>query len=102
MPYRKTRLNRTEKAESLRYLHQLQAEGVDVEVPSAWIDPPPDPDRLTLEQIHDGTAKIYDLPSNAVVVAIPARLSVLKSGMLVTDVVVKIPWDDCPLELNQP
>jgi hypothetical protein len=102
MPYRKTRLNRTEKAESMRYLHELQAEGVDVEIPSAWIDTPPDPDRLSLEQIHDGTAKIYDLPSNAVALVVPARLIILKSGMLITHVSVKIPWDDCPLELIEP
>jgi hypothetical protein len=102
MPYRQTRFSRAENAEFVLCLQQLQAEGIDVEIPSAWIDPPPDPDRLTLDQIHDGTAKIYDLPSHAILIVIPARLSVLKSGILFTDVSLKIPWEDCPLELNEP
>jgi hypothetical protein len=65
------------------------------------VESPPDPDRLSLEAIHDGTGKIYDLPSHAVLIVIPARLIVLKSGLLVTDVSLKIPWEDCPLELNE-
>lgn len=103
MPYRKTRLNRTEKAECLRYLRQLQAEGVDVEIPSAWIDPSPDPDRLALEQIHHtATATIYDLPSSAVAIVLPARMTVLKAGLLVVDVAIMTPWDDFLLELIEP
>jgi hypothetical protein len=99
MPIRKRRLTRIETLEYRGRLAQLEKMGIRV---GSTVDSPVDPDRLTLDEIHDGTAKIYDLPSNAVVVAIPARLSVLKSGMLITHVSVKIPWDDCPLELNQP
>jgi hypothetical protein len=103
MSYRKTKLNRTEKAESLRYLRQLLAEGVDVEIPSAWIDPPPDPDRLTLEQIHHTvTASIYDLPSSAVAIVLPACMTVLKAGLLIGDVTIMTPWDDFLLELIEP
>jgi hypothetical protein len=102
MPYRQTRFSRAENAEFVRYLRQLQAEGIDVD-PSAWIDPPPDPDRLALEQICDiATATIYDLPSSAVAIVLPARMTVLKAGMLVADVAIMTPWDDFQLELVEP
>jgi hypothetical protein len=98
MPIRKRRLTRIETLEYRARLAQLEKMGILV---GSTVESPPDPDRLTLEAIHDGTGKIYDLPSQAILIVIPARLIVLKSGMLVTDVSLKIPWDDCPLELNE-
>ena len=99
MPIRKLKLNDIETREYSARLAQLKTMGITV---GSTVESPPDPDRLTLEAIHDGTGKIYDLPSHAILVVIPARLIVLKSGILVTDVSLKIPWDDCPLELNEP
>jgi hypothetical protein len=99
MPIRKPRLTKSEFLDHCTRLVQLEQMGVPVESRFAS---PPDPNWLILEAIHDGTARIYDLPSWAIVIVIPARLSVLKSGMLITDVSVRIPWDDFPLELNQP
>ena len=99
MPIRKLRLNKIETREYSARLSQLETMGIPV---GSTVESPPDPDRFTLEAIHDGTGKIYDLPSHAILLVIPARLIVLKSGILITDVSLKIPWDDCPLELNEP
>ena len=99
MPIRKLKLNDIETREYSARLAQLKTMGITV---GSTVESPPDPDRLTLEAIHDGTGKIYDLPSHAILVVIPARLIVLKSGILITDVSLKIPWEDCPLELNEP
>jgi hypothetical protein len=98
MPIRKLWLNKIETREHNARLSQLEAMGIPVR---STVESPPDPDRLTLEAIYDGTGKIYDLPSHAVLIVIPARLLVLKSGLLVTDVSLKIPWEDCPVELNE-
>jgi hypothetical protein len=103
MPYRQTRFNRAENAEFVLCLQQLRAEGVDLEISSEWIEPSPDPDRLTLEQIHHtATATIYDLPSSAVAIVLPTRMTVLKAGLLVVDVGIMTPWDDFLLEVIEP
>jgi hypothetical protein len=99
MPIRKLKLSKIETREYSARLLQLETMGIPV---GSTFESPPDPDRLTLEAIHDGTGKIYDLPSHAILIVIPARLIVLKSGILVTDVSLKIQWEDCPLELNEP
>ena len=93
MPIGKLRLNKIETRDYRARLSQLETMGIPVR---STVESSPDPDRLTLEAIHDGTGKIYDLPSHAILIVIPARLIVLKSGLLVTDVSLKIPWGGLP------
>ena len=64
--------------------------------------PSPEPDRLILEPINPGSARLYELPSGAVIVTAPARLTVLISEVLITDHEMIVSLDDCPLELDDP
>jgi len=65
-------------------------------------DPSPEPDRLILEQIDHEFARLYELPSGAIAVVVPARMTVLTPGMLIMDRGMTTPWDDCLLELEDP
>ena len=65
-------------------------------------DPAPEPDRITFEQTPDELARIYDLPSGEVAVVVPAKMTVLRSGILITDVAMMTPWEDWPLDLWDP
>jgi hypothetical protein len=46
--------------------------------------------------------QIYELPSGMVAVVVPAKITVLVSGILIIDVAITIPRIDCPLELSDP
>jgi hypothetical protein len=70
MPIRKLKLNDIETREYSARLSQLEAMGIPVR---STVESPPDPDRLSLEAIHDGTGKIYDLPSHAILIGFPPR-----------------------------
>jgi hypothetical protein len=61
-----------------------------------------EPDPLTVEQIDDHLAGIYELPLDEVAVAVFAGLTVRTSGLLITDRRMTTPWDDCPLDLSDP
>jgi hypothetical protein len=65
-------------------------------------DPSHEPDRLSFEQVDHEFARIYELPSFAVAVVIPAKMIVLKSGILIMDVTMMTPWDGCNLDLRDP
>jgi hypothetical protein len=51
--------------------------------------------------LHD-SGRIYDLPSGAVAVVVPAKLIVPISGILPMACAMMIAWDDFPLELSDP
>jgi hypothetical protein len=66
------------------------------------VDARHEPKRLTFEQIPDGFARIYELPLGEVAVIVPAKMTILKSGILITDVAIRTPWEDWPLDLWDP
>ena len=94
-----TKLTKTEAREHRTHLLRLEQMGIPIGYAE---DPSPEPDRFTLEQIEHEFARIYELPSGAVAVVAPAKLTVRISGLLFTDHELRLPWDDFPLELSDP
>ena len=99
MPTKRSRLIKTEEQEYRTRLSWLEKMSIPI---GAAGDPLSEPDRLTFEQTWDELARIYELPSGAVAVVVPAKMIVLKSGILITDVAMMTPWDDFPLDLWDP
>jgi hypothetical protein len=99
MPTRKLRLTKTEAQEHRTHLLRLEQRGIPIGYAG---DPSPEVDRFTLKQIEHGFARIYELPSGAVAVVAPAKLTVRISGLLFTDHELRLPWDDFPLQLSDP
>jgi hypothetical protein len=99
MPTKRSRLIKTEEQEYRTRLSWLEKMSIPI---GAAGDPLSEPDRLTFEQTWDELARIYELPSGAVAVVAPAKMIVLKSGILITDVAMMTPWDDFPLDLWDP
>jgi hypothetical protein len=65
-------------------------------------DPAPEPDRLILESIQPGFARLFELPGGAVAVVAPVRMTVLTAGMVITGLQMTTALDDAPLELEDP
>jgi hypothetical protein len=99
MPTQKLRLTKTEDQEYRHSLSMLEGMGIPI---GYAVDPPHEPDRITLEQTGYELARIYELPLDEVVVVVPAKMTILKSGILITHVAMITPWEDCPLELCDP
>jgi hypothetical protein len=99
MPTQRSRLTRTEDQEYRSRLSRLEQLGIPV---GCAVDPRHEPARLTLEQTPDEFARIYELPSGQVAVVVPATITVLKSGILITHVAMVTPWEDWPLDLWDP
>jgi hypothetical protein len=78
MPIRKRRQSRAEVVQCLAYLHQLQAEGIDVEIPESWQE------RSCPLEITPGRefGIICDLPRGGVGYAIPLRMVALSRLIL--------------------
>jgi hypothetical protein len=88
------------KAEDQEHRTRLtQLEQMYIEIGRA-ADPSHEPDRFALEQTQDEVASIYELPLGEVAIVVPAKMIVLKPGILITDVAMMTPWDDWPLELS--
>ena len=60
------------------------------------------PGRLILEQIDPEFARVYDLPSGEVVVVVPAKLTVLESGVMIINQQMTTPRDEYVLDLSDP
>jgi hypothetical protein len=99
MPTQKQWLTKTERKQYQSRLTRLSRIGIPI---GCAVDSPPEAERITLDQTHYEIAKLYELPFGQVAVLVPAKMSVLKSGVLVTEVAVKTPWNDWPLELWAP
>ena len=99
MPTQRLTLNATEEQAYRARLSRLEKLGIPV---GCAVDPRHEPDRLTLEQTPDEPARIYELPSGEVAVVVPAKMIVLKSGILITEVAITTPWEDFPLDLWDP
>lgn len=99
MPIRSLKLSQIEAREYHARLLRLEAMGISIEGPAL---PAPEPDRFTLEPIQHEYARFYELPFGAVAVVAPAKLTVLTSNTLITDVEMAVPWDGSPLDLSEP
>jgi hypothetical protein len=95
MKTRKAKLTNEEYGKSLLRLKKL---GIPI---GSAPDPSPKP-KLILQQIHHEFARLYELPAGALAVVAPARMMVLASQVLITEVEMTTPWDDWPLELEDP
>jgi hypothetical protein len=99
MPTQRFRLNTTEAQAYRARLSQLAK--MDIPIGHAT-DPSPEHDRLELKQTQNDFARIYELPMGEVGVVVPAEMTILKSGILITNVAMMIPGDDCPIDLWDP
>jgi hypothetical protein len=99
MPTQRSRLTKTEDQECRIRLSRLEQLGIPV---GRAVDPPHQLNRLTLEQTPDEFSRIYELPLGEVAVVVPATMTVLKSGILITHVAMMTPWEDWPLDLWDP
>jgi len=96
MPTQKWRLTKTERQQYRSRLARLEQMGIPI---GHAVDCPPEAERITFDQTEYEIAKLYELPWGEVAVLVPAKMTVLRSGLLITEVAVKTPWDDWPLEL---
>jgi hypothetical protein len=99
MPTRRLRLTQAEQEEYRTRLLRLNRIGV---VTGGTIDLPPQPKRFILEQVDCEFARVYDLPGDRIAVVTPANLTVLKSGVMITDAQMSVPWPDGGLGLSWP
>lgn len=99
MPTQRLRLTRTEDQEYCARLSRLEALGIAI---GCTVDRPLRPDRLAFEQTPEEFARIYELPLDEVAVVVPATMTVLKSGPLITKVAMMTPWEDELLDLWDP
>jgi len=90
MPIRIPKLSRTEEEEYRKCLQQMQAEGIDVEVPERWLQQAGPLDIF----IAGGPATfIFDLPGGGAAFAIWVRL-VARGPVTVFDCAMTTAWDD--------
>jgi hypothetical protein len=97
MTTQRSRVAKMEDREYRARLSRLEKLGIPV---GCAVDARHEPKRLAFEQTPYEFARIYELPLDEVAVIVPAKMTILKSGILITDVAMKTPWDDCPLELS--
>jgi len=95
----RSRLTKPGDREYRARLSRLEQMGIPI---GCNVDPRHEPDRLTLDQTEDEVAGIYELPLNEVAVIAPAKMTILKSGMLITHVAMMTPWENWPLDLWDP
>jgi hypothetical protein len=60
------------------------------------------PDGFGLEQDWTDLARVYDLPNGEVGIVVFAKLTVLKSGSMLTHSPIVTPWDDVAVDLDSP
>ena len=99
MPRTRSRITTAEAKEYRARLLQLEQRGIatgDARNLSSK------PDRLILEQIDPEFARVYDLPSGEVVVVVPAKLTVLESGVMIINQLMTTPRDEYVLDLSDP
>ena len=99
MTTQRSRLSKTEYQEYRARLLRLKQLGTPI---GSADDPSPEPDRLILEQIQPAFARLYELPSGAAAVVVPARMTVLTSGILITAREMTTGLDDWPLDFSDP
>ena len=89
MPKRKARLSRAEEAEYLICLQELQAEGIDVEIPAEWRARSRTPD---IEVTVSPESQVFESPSGQPYYALLMRI-VARRAVTVVDVPMAVSWD---------
>jgi|SRR5580704_9076093 hypothetical protein len=79
MPNLKRRLSRLEEATHRDYLRQLQAEGIDVEIPEEWQE------NSRALDIVLGESVVFESLTGGVCYAVLVRLAALLSGLILTE-----------------
>ena len=97
MPTKRLRLSKMEQTDYRMSCRQLEELGIEVGTAE---DFRPQQARFTLEQGEPEFARVYDLPGGDVAAVLPAKLTVLKSGVMFTDALVVAEWDSFPLDLE--
>src|ERR1039457_2085543 len=82
MPRQILRFTRGEQEEYRKRLRSLQEMGVPA---GSVSESSPKPNPLTLTQVWHGLARVYELPSNRITVALYATLVVLNPGAMIGD-----------------
>lgn len=95
-------LTEGQSREHLRRIAQLRAMGVEVGDRRDFLRVPPTRETLRLEPVDSELAGIYDLPGDGLIFVAHARLTTLASIVLVEDFEMSVPWDELPLELEEP
>ena len=98
MPSQRLRLTKTEDQQDRALLSELRKMGIEI----GSAGPPAELARLTLEQSDYELAEVCELPSGAIAAVVPAKMTVLSSGILITDAEMTTPWDEFPLDLSEP
>lgn len=99
MPIRRLRLTKYELDEYRTSLLQLETLGIAIGgAGDIWPQAP----RFTLEQAHFEFGRVCHLASGEIAALLPARLTVLKSGVRFTKAEMFTPWDGCELDLSDP
>jgi hypothetical protein len=88
MPNLKRRLSRLEEATHRDYLRQLQAEGIDVEIPEEWQEYSRDLDIVLGESV------VFESATGGVHYAVLTRFIAERSGLIVTDWDLNTDYDD--------
>src|SRR5450759_5219370 len=99
MPTRRLKRTKAQDREYRDILSELKGMGVLVECAD---DPPPGPDRLTVEQIDHELATVYELPLGKIAVVVCASLTVLVRGIWITDCEMTTTWESPSLDLSDP
>ena len=99
MPRTRSRITTAEAKEYRARLLQLEQRGIATGDARNLSNKP---DRLILEQIDPEFARVYDLPSGEVVVVVPAKLTVLESGVMIIHQQMTTARDEYVLDLSDP
>jgi hypothetical protein len=99
MPTQKLRFNRKEQDEYRSRLRQLREIGVPV---GSERDSVTDPNRFRLTQVCHSFARVHDLPLGQVAIVLYANLAALKNDVMISESQLIVPWDDFPLDLDDP
>jgi hypothetical protein len=101
MPLRKSRLTRTEEAQFRSRLSYLKQIGI--KVGSGGDHSAPESGRFSLEQIDPAFARVHELAAGEVAeiaVVLPAKFTVRKSGVMITESYLIPSWIDLEIDLD--
>lgn len=97
MPTRKLCLSKQQEGEYRARLSRLEdmglATGSDGDISS-------EPERFILEQTDHEFARVHDLAAGEVAVVLPAKLTVLKPGVMFTEAQLRPSWIDWEIDLD--
>jgi hypothetical protein len=96
MPTQTSRLNKTKDQEYRARLSRIKNMGIPV---GRAVDPLREPDRLMFEQTESELSSIYELPLGEGAVVVPARMTILPPGTLITAAAMMVPWEESHIDL---